>query len=346
VAGQRLLNAAGDAVYFSSRLLTSSTDWAFAESEDYHLIPGGHEVTGLEGIGDAAFVFTTGGTWVIRNLAYDLTDDYGNPQQTAQAVAPNLILWDERGISSYRGSVVVPAIDDVYLLSLGGEPVPVSEAIRPLYRSYVKAGYQAGFATVHRAHYFLPIMNGSTLVDVLVCRLDGGSPAWGRWSGHAAGAAYVEMVGSSSRSPKLYGISGQRITDLSGCFAPVAGNKNDADGSTHVLSVVTRDFALRPQVRNLWRYLRARFQLDDAASDNPTLTLESSAGPPESEVWVSSGSWAEGTGEDSSKIAILNSDGNPGRRVQSIRFRIRSSGPAARLVLRSLEVFYRASGRL
>jgi hypothetical protein len=113
-----------------------------------------------------------------------------------------------------------------------------------------------------------------------------------------------------------------------------------------VLTVVTRDFALRPQVRNLWRYLRARFELTDAGSDNPTLTLESSAGPPASEVWVSSGSWAEGTGEDSSKIAILNSDGNPGRRVQSIRFRIRSSGPAARLVLRSLEVFFRQNSRL
>jgi hypothetical protein len=278
-------------------------------------------------------------------MSYDLTDDYGNPQQTVRQISKSVILWADSGIAPWRGGLIVPAIDDVFLLDLTGAEVPISGPIRPLYRSYVKAGYQPGMASVHRGHYFLPIVNGTTWVDTLVCRLDGPNPGWTRWADHGGSIAYAQEVGVTTRSPKLYGLAGLKVTDLSGCFVPASANKNDADGTTHVLSIVTRDFATRPSVRTLFRYLRARFQLDDAASDNPVLTLASSAGPPETEVWVASGSWTEGTGEDSSKIAILNSDGNPGRRVQSIRFRIQSSGPSARLVVRSLEVFYRPSGR-
>jgi hypothetical protein len=69
----------------------------------------------------------------------------------------------------------------------------------------VKAGYQPGLATVHRGHYFLPIVNGSTWVDTLVCRLDLERSPWTRWAGHAAGTAYAVRVGATTRSPKLFG---------------------------------------------------------------------------------------------------------------------------------------------
>jgi hypothetical protein len=50
--------------------------------------------------------------------------------------------------------------------------VRISEPITALYRSYVNAGYRPGQACVYRGHYFLPILNGETVVDMLVCRID------------------------------------------------------------------------------------------------------------------------------------------------------------------------------
>jgi hypothetical protein len=88
----------------------------------------------------------------------------------------------------------------------------------------------------------------------------------------------------------------------------------------------------------MWREVRARFELTDAASDNPTLTAEYAVGPVAGESWTSAGSWAEGTGEAPTRLAV-------GKSAQSIRFRLRSSGACASLAVRSLEVFFRGSRR-
>jgi hypothetical protein len=340
-AGQRLLMTAGSRVYFSAR----ANPRFFTDTTDYHEIPGGAACIGIEGLGNTGVVFTTGGVWAITNMAYDLTDAFGNPQQAVEKVN-ELILWGDPGIAQWRGSIVVPAIDDVYLMGLGAAPVPISTAIRPLYREYVQAGYKPGTAAIHRSHFLLPIINAADeWVDTLVCRLDAVSsrgelrPSWTRWANHAANSvAFAQRVGSTNREPKLFGLSDTRITDLSDCFVPAAANKNEADGTTHNLTIITRDFTTRRTGMTVWKYLRARYELTDAASDNPTLTLEYQLGPP-------SGSWTLVSGNAPESDGTDDYEWTPGERAQAIRFRIKSSGPAAKAVLRSLEVYYRQSGK-
>ena len=332
-AGTRLIAAGGDRVAFTSP--GGAVFGGFA-TDDYHILQEAGVITGAQGIGNTAMIFTTAGVRAITNLAFDLTDAYGNPQQAQEKISDELILWDNAGIATWQGGMVVPAIDDVFLLGPTGEMVPVSQKIRPLYRGYVKAGYRTGTGAVARGHYFLPVLSGTTWVDTLVCRLDNGEPGWTRWDGHAGGVAYAREVGESTRSPKLLSLAGVRVADLSGCFAPAAGNKQDADVTTHVLSVVTRDYSVKAMVKAFWREVRARFELTDAASDNPTLTVEHAVGPVAGESWTSVGSWAEGTGEAPTRLAV-------GKSAQAIRFRLRSSGACASLALRSLEVFFRGS---
>jgi hypothetical protein len=332
-AGGRLLVGALNRVWFSE---TSEPLYFPLRDENFHGLAEGTRVVGIEGLGDVALVFTTGGVWRLTNMAYDLTDAYGNPQQALEQISKDVILWDEQGLAGFRGAVLVPAIDDVYLFGADGSAQPVSENIRPLYRSYVKAGYTPGLATVHRGHYFLPILNGSAWVDTLVCRLDGERPAWTRWDGDGASVAFAQRVGSTTRSPKLFSTRSTRVMDLTGAFSPASGNKSDADGTAHVLSIITRDYSVRAMVKAMWREVRARFELTDAASDNPTVTAEYATGPVAGESWTSVGSWAEGTGEAPTRLAVNKS-------AQSIRFRLRSSGACASLAVRSLEVFFRGS---
>jgi hypothetical protein len=330
VAGDRLVIAVGSQVRFSGR---GNPD-LFSE-DDWHKLPAGAIATGADAIRDTVIVFTTAGVFAVTNMAYDLSDAYGNPQQSIEPVS-GLVLWGDPGIVSYRGGLIVPAVDDVYLFGLDGTEDPISAAIRPLYRAYVKAGYQPGTAMVHRGHYFLPIVNGTTLVDVLVCRLDGGAPAWTRWDGHAASGAYAQRIGASTRTPALYGVKSERVVDASGCFTPASGNKSDADSTAHVLTIITRDYSVKAMVKAMWREVRARFELTDAAADNPTLTAEHAVGPVAGESWTSIGSWAEGTGEAPTRLAV-------GKSAQTIRFRLKTSGAAASCAVRSLEVFYRGS---
>jgi hypothetical protein len=350
-AGQRLIRAADNRAYLS----VHASDDTFASgaiypgyiaaSTDYHELPHEAVVIGADSIADTAVLFTTSGSWAIGNLAYDLTDAAGNAQHTVARVN-DLILWGDSGITAWRGSLVVPAIDDVYLMALGAAPVPVSSAITPLYRSYVKAGYKPGKASVHRSHYFLPVLDASDVpVDTLVCRLDGTDsrglirPGWVRWANHAGTSrAFAERIGATTRQPRLLGLNGLRLTNLSECFVPTSSNKNEADASTHNLTIITRDYATRRTGTTVWKYLRARFELTDAATDNPTFTLEYQLGPPSGTWTAISGAAAESDGTDDYEWA-------PDARSQAIRFRIKSSGPAAKAVLRSLELFYRQSGR-
>jgi hypothetical protein len=123
---------------------------------------------------------------------------------------------------------------------------------------------------------------------------------------------------------------------LTGCFAPVAGNKKDADGSTHNLVVTTRTFTGPKLISTLWRRLRARVQVTADTGDTPTVTVEVATGPPGSAFTAVSGSAGAGDAPVSFRLAT---------RARAVRFRLTSSGPAVNVILRAFEVFSRGSGR-
>jgi hypothetical protein len=249
----RLLHCIGNRVYFSER----GDPLSFAET-DYHQMPS--LITGAEGRGDSALIFTTAGMWQVGNLSFDAVDAYGNIQHTVEEVNKDVILWDNDGIAGFAGGVVIPAIDDVFLTTGDGLKA-ITGSIRPLYRDYVAAGYGTGVAAVHRGHYFLPILNGSTLVDTLVCRLDR-DHAWTRFAGHAAGRGYAQMIAEAATQPKLLGLAGARVTDLTGCFDPTSANATDADSTTSDLVIETRDFPTGGNQHGFAQRLRTRYEMD------------------------------------------------------------------------------------
>jgi hypothetical protein len=258
-------------------------------------------------------------------------------------------------VASWQGALLIPAIDDVYLFSLDGPPQPITgsrsdafdDGIRALYRSYVKAGYQPGLASVHRGHYWLPVMNGTTLVDVLVCRLDRGM-TWTRWTGHAANSAYAQELGATTRSPKLYGIKGRRVLDLSSTLDPIAGNASDADGTVADCVITTRDYPIGQQPGFVER-LRLRYQLTDDGSGGTTAPTVAVAVSSDQDAGVFTtltelGEQGGGTG------GIVSSGAKymwwkVRKRRERIRFRITVTGACAGFVLRSLELLIRPQGK-
>lgn len=261
ITGQAFMTAVGatprlvlgwqNRVYFSAL----GNPLSFTVATDFLQIPQGNAyITGMDALGDAAIVFTTAGIYAIENLELSLVDDFGNIQIREDRINADVLLWADQGIAAWDGALVVPAIDDVYIVTLGGQPRPITgdsgdEKIRPLYRSYVKAGYTLGRSAVHRGHYLLPIVNGTTLVDVLVCRLDRGA-AWTRWSGHAASVAYaVRAAGSGSRAPLLFAATGPRVSNLTDALDGPSTHSTDADGTVPTFTVDTNDFDTGPGMR-------------------------------------------------------------------------------------------------
>jgi hypothetical protein len=254
-------------------------------------------------------------------------------------VAPDVVLWDNLGVANWRGSVVAPCVDDVYLIDSAASMRPITGGMRALYRSYVRQGFQTGQATVYRGRYILPILNAGAWVDTLVCDLRSG--AWTRWADYGGTVrGLAPKIGDSTRQPKLFalGASGvtPRVLDLTGTFEPAAANKNEADGSTHNLRVWTRTYDLGDLVKRQWRRLRARYELSDAASDNPYIEAYSEVDrlTPVSQDLVDDA--LEGEQVYTWRVS---------RRSRAIRFRLTQWGATSGARLRGLEVFFRPTGR-
>lgn len=370
VAGNRMWSLEGHKAYFSA--FDNPHSWAV---DDYHEFT--EELLGGEGLGDRLLLFSTDGVYQISNLAYDLTDDFGNVQHRVEQVTSDIILWGHEGITGYAGGLVVPATDHVWLVDGIGQPVPLTRSVASDYREYVEAGQRPGVPAVFRSHLFLPVLSvANDPIDFLVCRLDRptSSPVgtvwpWAHWEGYAAhlSALTVRAGGSgASRSPKLLAgslKSSARVANLTPCFGPEVANGSDPDGTVHDWSVVTRDFPTGNGFNeNTVRRLRVRYELvadtgtpDIAADQNPG-ALDT---PPVGQaLWDAANwdvaVWADEDPEDVAQWASLPGTAPPddGRgafiwhvnaRSRYMRFRLRSSKSAKRLALRSLEVFARES---
>lgn len=340
----RLLWSNGSKVYYTGRGAPNSIDLA----TDYHQFGESAVVIGSDSIQDEALFFTTLGVWAISNLSFDDVDAFGNIQHSVAQINKDVILWGDAGVTGWAGGFVVPAVDDVYVLAPNGQSSAISGALRPLYRAHVQAGYRPGLATVHRGHYFLPILDGSTVVDSLVCRLDREGTPWVRWAGHAAALGFTQRVGSTTRAPKLLGVQGERVLDLTGTIDPTSSNAEDADGTTSDLVITTRDFPTGQQPGFVDR-ARLRYELTDdgdGGTTAPTVALAFSSDQ-DAGVFTSlteNGLQGGGTGgatSDGSKYSFWKVR----KKRERLRLRITVAGASASFILRSIELLTRQSGK-
>jgi hypothetical protein len=339
----RLLVALGNRIYESKPGDAFTID-AF-DMHAYHELPSNAEITGIEGVGDQALVFTTAGVWRLNNLSLDIVDDYGNVSQQVELVSGDIVLWGDLGVASWAGNVVAPALDDIYLIGPDGGLQTLTDAIRPLYRSYVAAGYSPGRATVRRGHLFLPVLNGTTVVDELVCRLDRPfqTPSgrvfrpWTRWAGHGAAVGRATMAASGS-APKLLGIKGQRVLDMTTSLN-ATGSTQDADATTPVFTVDTVDFDTGPGIRpNTTEKVRAVYE---TTGGTPTITVKSAVGP-ESASWTTATTKRGGGASDGTDYSAFKVN----RKAERIRFRFECSSQVTSLILRRFpEITVRQAGQ-
>ena len=312
-------------------------------ADDFHTFPS--EVNGLYGLRDTLLVFTTtAGVYAVSNMALDLTDSAGNVQQRVEKVNDDLLLWHRTGIASWRGVPIVPAQDGVWLMDSISSPTLISGAITDLYRSYVStAGYRPGAAAVYKNHYLLPIIDSSNNVqDTLVCRLSptraGGALVWSRLSGSGRCISYASRSATASVGPKLLGAPRSAARVLMASFLePAAATKNDMDSTAPTFELHTRDFGLGNMTENVVRFIRLRYELTDAASDNPTISAYYAEGDDGAWTQLSGNAPEDPTGQSPHTWPV-----NVAARY--LRFRFVSNNASASLRVRGLEVFVLKAG--
>lgn len=340
-AGRKLWVAKGNRVFQSKFVVDSNgiawpvvTQW---DLNEYHELPEGAEVVGLEALGDTIVAFTTQGVWMVTDAALDFTDDAGNQQQALVQVNRDMRLWGDAGIATWQNSLLVPAVDDLYLLSVGrdapqNEVRPISMGGRELYRGLVRSGLVPGQAAVHEGRYVLPVLTRSTGApgDVAYWQVDRlsarGAPFGGTFANMSTRALAVRRSGSEFG---LLGISVRRVVDWGQVFVSGAGGAYQ--GVDPQFRVVSRPYrASETQVHTV-RRARVRYELVGSGS---TLTLAAAVdGGAESALAGSA------LPEDRSRAWSVNRTG------QSVKLVVESAGAPSTCVVRAIEVAAERPGR-
>lgn len=367
-ASHRLISMEGSRAYFSA--LGDPTSWT--PDEDYHELTGGVQILGGDAIGDGLMLFTTRGAWSIANMELSIVDPFGNVQQPETQAAKDLVLWGKEGLSGWRGSLVVPGTDGVWLIG-PDQFTLISDTFSPLYTGYVRAGYKPGLATVIEGFYLLPVIKSNgDFVDMLVCRLDRpvtsrGQKLWPWMQFAGAGVetrALTTRVGTTSRSPVVLAAelgAGSRVLEF-GAFEH-EGEAFDHDDSPVIPEIVLRDIATGDLVDNVVKKIRARYELldvDDDPAEPKVLAYYGTDARPDVALWDEAvwdlDYWAPADDADLGFV-LLEEEGpasmgetpamwRVNRRMRFVRPRLKVSGGSKRFVLRHVQVVVRPSGRM
>lgn len=375
VAGDRLLSASGAILSIAEPQKPHL--WEATIPPQNTVVKNEHElgeavtILGLQTIGvDKALVFHTGGIQAVSNPSYGIVDAQGNSQHPITWYSRDIVLWANVGVSAWRGALVVPALDGVYLIDGVSNPVPLSDSIEPNYRAHVQAGNTPGQAWTDRDHYFLPILDsGGVPVETLVCRLD--RPLKSRnqvfypWSrlrgaGGAVGGGVLHPAAGAGEKPITYGFAADGyLLKVNSYFDPDESNAYEHDGSVALLQLTTRDFSAGDLGLARFRRLELMYELEAIEGVDSEVVAEYGLGvrifglPEWDEVAWNEFEWAF---EEETEFVLLEGGAPPNAGADSalaqnlwtwatkpyaryVRYRLSCADPVAKLTLRGFVIF-------
>lgn len=368
IVADRLLAASGNTVAFSDL----GTPGTFTPTNFWLMET---PIIGLYGLRDAAMVFTTGGIMLIRNMGLNLTDADGNQQQVLDRYSSEIVLWKDSGIAPFAGGLIVPGTDAIWMIQLGvASEAPlgfqqISGPIQNLYREYVRQGCVPGQAAVHNGHYLLPILLGTTVIDMLVCKIEAPERPWTRLGDYGGSMrALTVRVNPGSRKPELIGANRTGGLSTLSYFSPDSTTDTDipptGSPAGYKWHIITRDYTTGRYVPNTVMKLRASYQLQDRDNLDPTIQSYLLSDRPSTVgtlwdqfVW-DTGTWEAGLGTQTALSSVLTGAApedefgihpftwRVGRKLRHVRFQLVCDATASYLSLRALELFVRSDGRI
>lgn len=383
-AAQRLVVCNGNGIDFSESKkphvysATIAAPGGNVVVANHHEIEEGATIIAAASLGvDMALIFATTGVTTISNLAASIVDANGNSQHRINKISSDIVAWGPSGIAGYRNALVVPALDDVYLMDGVSQPVPLSHSVDPIYQNYVLEGFVPGEAWVYRDHYFLPILDsGGDPIDLFVCRLDRPFSSrnrtfypWGRINGAGAMVAGAAVVPSSTagEAPKVLAAANDgNLVDLATYFTPGMKYQKDHDGSTFTKTLITRDFPAGDLSIGRFRRFRLIYELQvDPSGPGADVTLEVGTGiRKEGEAEWDLVNWDEflwAASEEEIQFEEVPGAAEPNAGARSVfiqnaydwwlatraryaRFKLETTAPVAKLTIRTIEIFVAETG--
>lgn len=286
-----------------------------------------YAITGLAAISNALLVFSQSHIERITGFTPPPGSDM------SRGTVASIGCSDARSIAIKDNTVVFANPRGIYVTAGAGfDCLTALGGIETYWQSQL-SGYDPASWTIasgiYRSFLYVTVMNGSTLVDTLVCDLSRRDYPWIRLTNVKA-RMYATGLGLSE---ELYYAdrSAARAVGCSGMFAPASGNKNDANGTAVAPMMEFSQVGDGSWLKH-FGFGHLSYDMRDAASDNPTLALTVAAGA-EATTYaaVTESPLAETTDETRTRFTV-------GKVSQAVNLKITQSNASSKTEIRSLEV--------
>lgn len=239
---------------------------------------------------------------------------------------------DARSIDVYQGNAIFANPRGVFMTNgvPGGPSLTNDGGISNLWQSYM-TGYDSTTWTIAggviRSFYIVSIIdNTGALVACLMCNIP--KRAWWRLT-NISGMMFA--TGLTAQDELYYADrSTNRVVATSGMFMPAAGNKNDANGTAVTWSLETRVLGKGPGLKQ-YGFGHLSYDMRDAASDNPTLTVQRAPGIEATTYTATPESPLAKTTDETRTRVSFNSV------TQGMSVKLSQTGPSAKTEIYALE---------
>jgi hypothetical protein len=259
---------------------------------------------------------------------------------------------DPYSVVSWRNRLVFCSSGGIYMTDGATDVDLTANAQMKTYWQSLMAGYSSSWrisAGVYRDHYIVSVNNGSTLVDCLCVNLASQS-MWRLTNLH--GSAFVNVTSSLQEECYMGLWNAGRVAKLSSLWSPSASVKTDGDGTVPAPVIETGAFRgydrlhrrwIQSMGKQKWRFLYIDYDLRDAATDNPVVTLSYATTPTGAYTNVSGGVLPETTDFDRKRRSLNPTIGGAAR-SNMLCLKAAVMGPYATAKLYTLEVDYSPIG--
>lgn len=252
---------------------------------------------------------------------------------------------DPFSVAYWQENVIFASSRGIYLTNGASVVDLTAQAQIKTYWASLVSGYSSSWRIaggIFRDHYIVSINNGSALVDCLCINLTNRT-SW-RFS-NLHGSCFVNVTTSTQEKLYMGQWNAGRVAELSSLWSPSASVKQDGDGTNPTPIIETGAFRgydrlhrrwIQSMGKQMWRWAYMDYDLRDAATDNPTISLSAALSPGGPYTALTGGTLPETTDYTRKKRSIGKVVGG-GKRSNMIEFKIAVNGPYATANLYALE---------
>jgi hypothetical protein len=260
---------------------------------------------------------------------------------------PNVGCLDARSIAYWQQNVIFASPTGIYLTN-GVSYVDLTAAAQmKTYWQSIISGFTSSnwivAAGIYRDHYIVSLYNGTTFVDCFCVSLLN-QTMWRLTNLVGASFANVQALQQEKlyMAPRTLG----RAAELSSLWSPGASVKRDGDNSVPTPIIETGSFRgwdrlHRRWIESMgiqkWRFAYLDYDLRDAASDNPTITLSYATTPTGSYTTMVGGAIPESTDYARARRSVHKATVGAGTRSNMMEFKLAVNGPYASAKVYTLE---------